>query len=84
MAPTAPTSSASLLASTRRTLALAAAGALAAIAPLLLLQGQPFWVNVLSYTYLFAGLAMAWSIMAGFAGQFSLGHGVFFARCLGR
>ncbi len=79
MAVTAPAPSASLLASTRRTLALGAAGAFAAIAPLLLLQGQPFWVNVLIYTYLFAGLAMAWNIMAGFAGQFSLGHGVFFA-----
>ena len=62
-----------------RTLALGAAGAAACIAPLLLLAGQPFWVNILIYTYLFAGLAVAWNIMAGFAGQFSLGHGVFFA-----
>ena len=63
----------------RRTLALGAAGALACLAPLALLNGQPFWVNILIYTYLFAGLAVAWNIMAGFAGQFSLGHGVFFA-----
>lgn len=67
------------LASGRRTLVLGLAGLLATITPLVLLSGQPFWVNILIYTYLFAGLAVAWNIMAGFGGQFSLGHGVFFA-----
>ena len=67
------------LASGQRTSALAAAGLLATITPLVLLMGQPFWVNILIYTYLFAGLAVAWNIIAGFGGQFSLGHGVFFA-----
>lgn len=65
--------------SNRRTLALIAAGLLATLTPLALLSGQPFWVNILIYTYLFAGLAVSWNIIAGFGGQFSLGHGVFFA-----
>jgi branched-chain amino acid transport system permease protein len=53
--------------------------ALAVLAlPLLALGGSPYWVNVLSYTYLFAGLAAAWNIIGGFGGQFSLAHGVFF------
>ena len=65
--------------SNRRTLALLAAGLLATLTPLALLSGQPFWVNILIYTYLFAGLAVSWNIIAGFGGQFSLGHGVFFA-----
>ena len=67
------------LASGRRTLVLGLAGLLVTLAPLALLSGQPFWVNILIYTYLFAGLAVAWNMVAGFGGQFSLGHGVFFA-----
>jgi branched-chain amino acid transport system permease protein len=55
------------------------AALVAAIVPLLLLSQDFFWVNILTYTYLFAGLAVAWNIIAGFGGQFSLGHGVFFA-----
>jgi branched-chain amino acid transport system permease protein len=47
--------------------------------PLMLLWSNPYWVNVLAYTYLFAALAAAWNIIGGFGGQFSLGHGVFFA-----
>ena len=47
--------------------------------PLALLWSNPYWVNVLAYTYLFAALAAAWNIIGGFGGQFSLGHGVFFA-----
>ena len=45
----------------------------------LLLWSNPYWVNILAYTYLFAALAAAWNIIGGFGGQFSLGHGVFFA-----
>ena len=48
-------------------------------APLALLWKDPYWVNVLAYTYLFGGLAASWNIIGGFGGQFSLGHGVFFA-----
>jgi branched-chain amino acid transport system permease protein len=47
--------------------------------PLVLLWNSSSWVNILAFTYLFAGLAAAWNIIGGFGGQFSLGHGVFFA-----
>lgn len=42
-------------------------------------SGDPFMLNILAYTFLFGGLALAWNIIGGFGGQFSLGHGVFFA-----
>jgi branched-chain amino acid transport system permease protein len=47
--------------------------------PLALLWGNSYWVNILALTYLFAALAASWNIIGGFGGQFSLGHGVFFA-----
>jgi branched-chain amino acid transport system permease protein len=47
--------------------------------PLALLWGSSYWVNILATTYLFAALAAAWNVIGGFGGQFSLGHGVFFA-----
>jgi len=47
--------------------------------PLALLWGISYWVNILATTYLFAALAAAWNVIGGFGGQFSLGHGVFFA-----
>jgi branched-chain amino acid transport system permease protein len=40
---------------------------------------DPFILNILAYTFLFAALSTAWNIIGGFGGQFSLGHGVFFA-----
>jgi branched-chain amino acid transport system permease protein len=55
------------------------AGLALALVPLALLSADRFWLNILVYTYLFAGLSVAWNIIAGFGGQFSLGHGVFFA-----
>ena len=56
------------------------AGLLTLVAlPLALLWREPYWTNILAYTYLFAGLAASWNIIGGFGGQFSLGHGVFFA-----
>lgn len=55
-----------------------ALGMLLLLLPLLALHGSPYWVNVLSYAYLFGGLAAAWNIIGGFGGQFSLAHGVFF------
>ncbi|HEX9275380.1 MAG TPA: branched-chain amino acid ABC transporter permease [Casimicrobiaceae bacterium] len=67
------------LISWRRVAMLYVAGLAAALLPLALLSSEFFWVNILTYTYLFAGLAVAWNIIAGFGGQFSLGHGVFFA-----
>jgi branched-chain amino acid transport system permease protein len=47
--------------------------------PLALTWSNSYWVNILALTYLFAALAAAWNIIGGFGGQFSLGHGVFFA-----
>lgn len=67
------------IASSQRVAALYALGLALALAPFLVLSGDFFWLNILTYTYLFAGLAVAWNILAGFGGQFSLGHGVFFA-----
>jgi branched-chain amino acid transport system permease protein len=52
---------------------------LLAALPLAAVWSNPYWVNILAYTYLFAALAAAWNIIGGFGGQFSLGHGVFFA-----
>lgn len=46
---------------------------------LFVLRGDPFLLNILAYTFLFAALATSWNIIGGFGGQFSLGHGVFFA-----
>ncbi len=42
-------------------------------------SGDSFALNILSTTFLFAGLASAWNIIGGFGRQFSLGHSVFFA-----
>jgi branched-chain amino acid transport system permease protein len=49
-----------------------------ALLPFLLLANDPYWVNIIAFTYLMGGLAAAWNIIGGFGGQFSLGHGVFF------
>ncbi len=54
-------------------------GIVALALPLLLLKDSPYYLNLLILTYVFAGLASAWNIIGGFGGQFSLGHGVFFA-----
>ncbi len=61
------------------TFGLYGAGLALCAAPLIALWSDPYWINVLAYTYLFAGLAASWNIIGGFGGQFSLGHGVFFA-----
>lgn len=37
-----------------------------------------FFLNLLFLVFLYAGLASAWNLLGGFAGQFSLGHTVFF------
>lgn len=41
--------------------------------------GDSFILNILAYSFLFAAVSLAWNIIGGFGGQFSLGHGVFFA-----
>ena len=55
------------------------AGMALALLPLVLLIDDPHWLNIIAFTYLMGGLAAAWNIIGGFGGQFSLGHGVFFA-----
>lgn len=56
------------------------AGAAAGLALLVwLASADPFTLNMLATTFLFAGLATAWNIISGIGGQFSLGHSVFFA-----
>ena len=49
-----------------------------AFLPFVLLSQDTYWLNIIAFTYLMGGLAAAWNIIGGFAGQFSLGHGVFF------
>ena len=49
-----------------------------ALVPLALLYNDNYWINILTFAYLMAGLASAWNIIGGFGGQFSLAHGVFF------
>jgi len=51
-------------------------GALALV--LLLLKDNPYYLTLLIVTYVFAGLASAWNIIGGFAGQVNLGHAAFF------
>jgi len=48
------------------------------LAPFVLLLGDNYWVNILTFAYLMGGLATAWNIIGGFGGQFSAAHGVFF------
>ena len=50
-----------------------------AFLPLVLLINDAHWLNIIAFTYLMGGLAASWNIIGGFGGQFSLGHGVFFA-----
>ena len=54
-------------------------GMLALLMVLVLVKDNPYYLTLLIVTYIFAGLATAWNIIGGFGGQFSLGHGVFFA-----
>ncbi|WP_342641752.1 branched-chain amino acid ABC transporter permease [Rhodoligotrophos ferricapiens] len=43
-----------------------------------LLIGNDYYQNLLVLLFIYAGLASAWNILGGFAGQFSLGHTAFF------
>ncbi|MDA8251626.1 MAG: branched-chain amino acid ABC transporter permease [Rhodospirillales bacterium] len=61
-----------------RVLAKFVAGMAVVLLPLPLALGDSYWLDILIFTYLMAGLAGAWNIIGGFGGQFSLGHGVFF------
>lgn len=43
-----------------------------------LVVSNAFYQDIIVTVFLFAGLGMAWNIIGGFAGQFSLGHAGFF------
>ena len=75
------------VASLRHVLLTYLAGMAVALLPMLLLLQDPYWLNIVTFTYLMAGLAGSWNIISGFGGQFSLAHGVFFgigAYCTAR
>lgn len=44
-----------------------------------LFLNDTFSLNIIALSLLFAGLATGWNLIGGLAGQFSLGHSVFFA-----
>jgi branched-chain amino acid transport system permease protein len=70
----------SVMITTLRTELLRIAGIAAMFAiALTIYRGDPFILNIMAYTFLFAALSSSWNIIGGFGGQFSLGHGVFFA-----
>lgn len=50
-----------------------------ALAALPLSMMNSYWLGIVTFSYLMAGLAASWNIIGGFGGQFSLGHGIFFA-----
>ena len=39
---------------------------------------SPFYIHMLLMVFLYAAMAQAWNILGGYAGQISLGHGMFF------
>ena len=67
-----------MLSSPARAWAMYAGGMALVLAPFALLIADNYWINILAFTYLMAGLASAWNIIGGFGGQFSAAHGVFF------
>ncbi len=44
----------------------------------LFLTGRPFELRLLTILFLYAAMGQAWNLLAGYAGQTSLGHGMFF------
>jgi len=54
-------------------------GILLVIALLVPLFAQTYWLHVLIIAYFYALLASSWSLLAGYAGQFSFGHMAFMA-----
>ena len=44
-----------------------------------LIFGHPLAVHILVLTFMYAFGGIAWNLLAGYTGQFSLGHSVFWA-----
>jgi branched-chain amino acid transport system permease protein len=53
-------------------------GVVAALALLPRVIATPYYLHLLIFVLLYVGLASAWNLMGGFAGQLSLGHAGFF------
>ena len=51
---------------------------LAALCAYPLVLGRPSYQNIMILTLLFGAMGTAWNILGGYAGQISLGHGVYF------
>ena len=64
---------------TRLMWGLAAAGALLLIAAPAGLQSRPYIMHIAIVAFFYAILASSWSLLAGYAGQFSFGHMAFMA-----
>jgi branched-chain amino acid transport system permease protein len=58
---------------------LAAALVLALIAMGVVLESNPYWMHIAIVAFFYAILASSWSLLAGYAGQFSFGHMAFMA-----
>lgn len=57
----------------------AAAGVLGLIALGGVLEPYPYWMHIAIVAFFYAILASSWSLLAGYAGQFSFGHMAFMA-----
>jgi branched-chain amino acid transport system permease protein len=58
---------------------LAAALVLALTAMGVVLESNPYWMHIAIVAFFYAILASSWSLLAGYAGQFSFGHMAFMA-----
>lgn len=58
---------------------LAAVGAMLLLAAPVVLQPRPYIMHIAIVAYFYAILASSWSLLAGYAGQFSFGHMAFMA-----
>jgi branched-chain amino acid transport system permease protein len=58
---------------------LAAALVLVLIAMGVVLESNPYWMHIAIVAFFYAILASSWSLLAGYAGQFSFGHMAFMA-----
>lgn len=43
-----------------------------------LIVGNPFYTDIAVTIFYYAALSLAWNLVGGYAGQFSLGHSAFF------
>jgi branched-chain amino acid transport system permease protein len=58
---------------------LAAVGGLLLVGAPVVLEPYPYWMHIAITAFFYAILASSWSLLAGYAGQFSFGHMAFMA-----